>query len=721
MAVDLASLPNQTLLSLMAGKTDSSRINALEILMAYANGLLSGSERHIKASNAKFAAHVGTGPNVNLIMFMLGFHYSQADDTFIPVPEDAAVRERKLRLALEEMSFRNVELRKKNKVNLKPDTMEFVEAPQHIAFMFGYDKLDFAASSFQGVAQELENTLKLGCMHNTPEKLVAECFHTQVKEDFANRAEYLNALAAVADKKNSSVLQELWAIEMSKQPYQLVDPSLEKAYRVFKLSKDDVVSDDVLILMYQTTYAENPMDVDLYREAFRTIAEARNSGALKQFLDEGVMPTNTDLMDVIMVEDGEKLPCGLNNVGNTCYLNSLLQLYYSIPLLRNRICEVAPLLEGDEIDVTKDGTIVTHAKFMQLFSGLLSTMKERATAAVTPPVELVEMVLKSSTEELQFGVQQDVNECMDHILSLLESAFFMRAVEEEKILIKRLFYGTTRQVLSSSDSQDKASSHAVKEEEFSSLIVDIYPDLYAALDSAFQGSLVEYDGRQALRTLSISNAPPILSVTLKRVQYSVEMHSTFKSNMFMKIHERIFLDRYLVDNEAAIEEKRREEKALIKELGALQSHRDDISSTVLQDALNSLQENEDENPAFYESVFYLTEMVSEREEAVKQLDAQISAITDQLDRLYEPFQNKPYVLHAVLFHQGEAQYGHYWIYLRDYGEEGKGERWLKYNDSVVSVVENHQSEIFGDTSGSNTNPYCLVYVEDSSLRTLLKT
>jgi uncharacterized UBP type Zn finger protein len=56
---------------------------------------------------------------------------------------------------------------------------------------------------------------------------------------------------------------------------------------------------------------------------------------------------------------------------------------------------------------------------------------------------------------------------------------------------------------------------------------------------------------------------------------------------------------------------------------------------------------------------------------------------------------------------GQANYGHYWIYIRDHVDN----KWWKYNDTNVTEVSSE--EIFKDTTGSTANPYFLVYVRSS--------
>ena len=49
------------------------------------------------------------------------------------------------------------------------------------------------------------------------------------------------------------------------------------------------------------------------------------------------------------------------------------------------------------------------------------------------------------------------------------------------------------------------------------------------------------------------------------------------------------------------------------------------------------------------------------------------------------------------------------------------EQYLKFNDEQVTRVDSH--EVLGDTSGSNANPYLLVYVRKGAtgIRTYIKT
>lgn len=73
------------------------------------------------------------------------------------------------------------------------------------------------------------------------------------------------------------------------------------------------------------------IDIRKLREAFRTVAKEKNSEIMLSFLKQGRVDSS--------LLPPENWPTGLDNIGNTCYLNSLLQYYFCIKPLRDTILE----------------------------------------------------------------------------------------------------------------------------------------------------------------------------------------------------------------------------------------------------------------------------------------------------------------------------------------------------------------------------------------------
>lgn len=76
------------------------------------------------------------------------------------------------------------------------------------------------------------------------------------------------------------------------------------------------------------------------RKALRVIAEDRNSIKIKEYLQTGPAETSQS-------RGSANSPVGLENIGNTCYLNSLLQFYFTIKPLRDMILNLDEYQEGE--------------------------------------------------------------------------------------------------------------------------------------------------------------------------------------------------------------------------------------------------------------------------------------------------------------------------------------------------------------------------------------
>ena len=68
---------------------------------------------------------------------------------------------------------------------------------------------------------------------------------------------------------------------------------------------------------------------------------------------------------------------------------------------------------------------------------------------------------------------------------------------------------------------------------------------------------------------------------------------------------------------------------------------------------------------------------------------------------------KPYNLHAVLVHEGQAASGHYWAYIHDASRD----QWLKFNDITVSDASWEELEKESVGGYHNASAYCLMYVD----------
>ena len=94
------------------------------------------------------------------------------------------------------------------------------------------------------------------------------------------------------------------------------------------------VPDETVLAYYQSLSGGAPAgSKDSYTEALRVIALDRQSNFLLRKL-------NDPNADVQVTRSATDEPVGLDNIGNTCYLNSLLQFYYTIKSVREVVMNI---------------------------------------------------------------------------------------------------------------------------------------------------------------------------------------------------------------------------------------------------------------------------------------------------------------------------------------------------------------------------------------------
>lgn len=112
-----------------------------------------------------------------------------------------------------------------------------------------------------------------------------------------------------------------------------------EAYQLLGID-DRTTEDSIVRTVFDMRAQENQGSLQTYQKALRTIAEDRNSTYLLQEvgLRQHGAPASVEW------------PVGLRNIGNTCYLNSLLQFFFTVSSLRNVVLD----FENVRMDLSED-------------------------------------------------------------------------------------------------------------------------------------------------------------------------------------------------------------------------------------------------------------------------------------------------------------------------------------------------------------------------------
>lgn len=94
---------------------------------------------------------------------------------------------------------------------------------------------------------------------------------------------------------------------------------------------DRTLDDEIILAQYESLIADSPSQVGDLKNALAAIAKAKNSRRLKGFLNLEMNSSEHPISE---------WPVGLENIGNTCYLNSLLQFYFTIKPLRDLVLKI---------------------------------------------------------------------------------------------------------------------------------------------------------------------------------------------------------------------------------------------------------------------------------------------------------------------------------------------------------------------------------------------
>ncbi|OLL25361.1 putative ubiquitin carboxyl-terminal hydrolase 2 [Neolecta irregularis DAH-3] len=172
-----------------------------------------------------------------------------------------------------------------------------------------------------------------GVLSNVEDCYLVTLYKSICSEQPSRKDELFQALTVIAEERRSAYLKEELkknrpSVSFKNSPTQM---TLEQAHRKFGVTSQNYVEDILRETVNQTVSDSTltPSQREEYKKAVRVIYDHTNADWLRMLLDEHEITSP--------ITASNDCPTGLKNIGNTCYFNSLFQVYLTINQFRDII------------------------------------------------------------------------------------------------------------------------------------------------------------------------------------------------------------------------------------------------------------------------------------------------------------------------------------------------------------------------------------------------
>lgn len=254
--------------------------------------------------------------------------------------------------------------------------------------------IDFARKTITSYEDALSF---LGADPKTDDSFLSSMFTAKASSSASDRDMAEKALQIIAEYRKSESLQSFIT---SGYQGEIVQTHMDvgEAFSFLEV-EDRTIDDESLYVVYEMRLADEPATNHArLRKAIETIAEEKNSAFLKEKLNMSIGQQAVSSQQLLTE------PIGLDNIGNTCYLNSLLQWLFTIVAVRKIVLDYDEYRQvADEIHTktkrvghreVKPKEVQNAQKFVEYLADLFRQMIESPYRTVRPTQELARRTLE---------------------------------------------------------------------------------------------------------------------------------------------------------------------------------------------------------------------------------------------------------------------------------------------------------------------------------------
>ncbi|KIX01528.1 uncharacterized protein Z518_09254 [Rhinocladiella mackenziei CBS 650.93] len=233
----------------------------------------------------------------------------------------------------------------------------------------------------------------LGACQTTEDEQIQALFAVKMTDNKAMEDQAAQAVRKIAQHRQSLFLSN-W-INSGFSTESQMEPA--EGYQALQIQNREI-EDEMIMLQYNMAVEENPGSVEYYNKALAAIANGRGSSALLDHLHSRTPQAPQGTLEE---------PVGLENIGNTCYLNSLLQFLFTVTEVRHLVLDFDDYkmsLDERSMEQKRVGQrkvsvkeVQTAQKFVAALAGLFSGMIETPQSSIRPDQELARLTLETES------------------------------------------------------------------------------------------------------------------------------------------------------------------------------------------------------------------------------------------------------------------------------------------------------------------------------------